>query len=688
MRVPRGVREAWRLAMVPLVVWLLLVIVGTGVLLWQQNNSRQAVAERFDNGVQLLGDFMTTVVADQLVRERIQAQAWLIEPTVTARDFDLVVAGFGYPSAVLLDSDGRVIQNYPADSKLIGQDLAGRYEHLRTALQGRMAVSSVVPNAAQGISVVAFAVPFETTSGRRVFSGAISIKASPLSAYLSTALSLSKAEVRLADTGGHVLAATDTFDSAEPTLASEDAPLNTALGRASDGRYRAGGAWWRYSSVAIPGTPWRMSAAVRESELYASLVDNEIAGRAALGGAALVGLAVVVAIGRVRVSRRGLLVSERRFRKVFDGSRIGMVLADLQGRCVWVNPAACQILGRGEDEVLGHLLADFGHPDDAGLSTGPMRDCLAGDIDGFDLDKRYVRPEGDVVEASVTTAVLRDEQDRPQYFATQIINTTERRALERERERIQTELTERAAELQDANTNLADVMAMLSHDVRQPLAKIVGLGGLLQEEWGEIPAHTRINYIQRMTAAGHRANDLVTDILTLAQLDAGAILARPVRIDISQAAREAVAAHHISAGTPISVIVPDETAGLADPAQLQLVLGNLLTNATKYGTPPIEVTVVNAEEQVAIRVADRGEGVPPEFVPRLFDRFARAESGVATTTAGTGLGLYLVRQLAQAGGLDVSYEPNQPHGAVFTVSIPRAAHVPRVSTPEKENVFP
>jgi signal transduction histidine kinase len=85
------------------------------------------------------------------------------------------------------------------------------------------------------------------------------------------------------------------------------------------------------------------------------------------------------------------------------------------------------------------------------------------------------------------------------------------------------------------------------------------------------------------------------------------------------------------------------------------------------------VTVVNAGERVAIRVADHGEGVPAEFVPHLFDRFARAESGVATTASGTGLGLYLVRQLAQAGGLDVSYEPNPPGGAIFTLSVPRTS---------------
>ncbi|MET3422279.1 PAS domain S-box-containing protein [Actinoplanes tereljensis] len=671
MRVPRSLRLSWRPVVVPLLVWLVLVAVGTGVLLWQQRHSRQAVAERFDGGVSVLGTFMTSVVGQQILSERVQAETALTDPVVSAREFTRLVGGLGYPAAALLDSRGRVIQNYPAEPSLVGQDLSARYDYLRTALQGQTAVSQVVRSATRGVPMVGFAVPFETTSGRRVFAGAIPVRASPLAVYFTTALSLTGARVQIVDTAGSIAAATDTFDIADPTLAAQNGPLATALDQGPNGRYRAGGKWWRYSSGAIDGAPWRLSATVPEDVLFASLIDNEIAGRAALGGAALVGLAVVLAAGRARTSRRDLLFSERRFRKVFDGSRSGMLLTDIQNRCLRINPAACQIFGRTEQQVLGRPIEDFTHPEDAGRTAEPMQDCLDGRSDGFDLEKRYVRPDGQVIEASITTAVLRDEDDRPQYFATQIVDTTERSALEREREHNRAELARRSAELQDANTHLADVMAMLGHDVRQPLAKIVGLGGLLQEEWAGIPGHTRLNYVQRMTAGGHRANDLVTDILMLAQFDAGAMLAHPVRIDLSEAAREAVAAHHISAGTPISVIAPDETTGLADAAQLQLILGNLLTNATKYGRPPIEVTVLNAGEQVAVRVADHGEGVPADFVPHLFDRFARAGSGVATTQAGTGLGLYLVRQLAQAGGLDVTYEPNQPSGAVFVLTVPR-----------------
>jgi signal transduction histidine kinase len=179
-----------------------------------------------------------------------------------------------------------------------------------------------------------------------------------------------------------------------------------------------------------------------------------------------------------------------------------------------------------------------------------------------------------------------------------------------------------------------------------------------------------------MTAAGHRANGLVTEVLTLAQLDAGAIVARPVRLDVAHTVRETAAAHTASDGHRITVTAPDQTIGLADPTHLQLIIGNLLGNATKYGAPPVEIIVANSAEHIRVEVRDAGEGVPKAFIPNLFDRFTRADTGVATARPGTGLGLYLAAQLADTGGLRLTYAPNQPHGARFILTLPRDTRLP------------
>jgi PAS domain S-box-containing protein len=441
------------------------------------------------------------------------------------------------------------------------------------------------------------------------------------------------------------------------------------------GSYANAGQTWRYASQPVAGTPWTLSATVGEDVLFAPAAGDQTAGRAGLAAAAAVGLLVVGAVARARRNRRDLQLSEQRFRKVFDNSRIGMLLTAPDGRFLRVNPALCQILGRSDQQLLGSPLATIAHPDDAHVGVDQVRDCLVGRIDGFDADKRYLHADGHTIEAAVTTALMRDGSGQAQYFATQIIDVTERRALERARQRNEAQLAERAEQLQQANAQMADFLAMLTHDVRQPLTSVVAAGELMLADWADMPDDDKHHYVQRMIIAGHRASSLVGEILTLAQLDAGALVAHPIRLDVAHAVREAVAVHDAPADQPITVMAPDECTALADAAHLQLILGNLLGNATKYGAPPVTITVANDPDHVRIRVSDHGEGVPDTFAPYLFDRFSRADSGVAVTKAGTGLGLYFVRQLADASGLSIDYQTNQPHGAVFTLALPHAAAI-------------
>ncbi|MCW2712323.1 MAG: ATP-binding region, ATPase domain protein, partial [Marmoricola sp.] len=106
---------------------------------------------------------------------------------------------------------------------------------------------------------------------------------------------------------------------------------------------------------------------------------------------------------------------------------------------------------------------------------------------------------------------------------------------------------------------------------------------------------------------------------------------------------------------------------MTDPLRFQQMLSNLLSNARKYGKPPFLVRVTSQGTQVTIDVEDSGPGVPEEFVPRLFQEYARAPGA---TARGTGLGLFVVRALAEAQGGGASYAPRRPHGSVFTLHLP------------------
>jgi PAS domain S-box-containing protein len=682
-------RTGWRFLAAPFAVWLVLTCMGAGTLFWVERTSKQGIVDRYHDRVGLTANLVETTVRDLIDRERTQATAFLTDPVVNQRDFNRSVGGFGYPAAVLLDEEGRLLQVFPANSALLGSRIATRYPHLTTAVnEGRPAVSPVVASAARGFPVVAFAVPFDTPAGMRVFSGAVAVGQGPIASYLRNAVVLDQVKVHLVDTSDAIVATNHDRTENVALFVNEEPDLARALGRAAQGRYLADDQWWRYTSLAIPDTPWRLSAAVPEDVLYANSAGSRAAGRAALFTASGVGLLVVAATARARRNRRDLHSSEQRFRKLFDHSRIGMAMFDCEGHFLRVNPALCKLLGRDESQLVGVNYADITHPDDLPSCISRVQDCLSGRVNGFDLEKRYLHADGGVIEVVITAYLLRDEAGRCQYFATQIVDVTERRMLERARRADAAELSRHAERLEHANEQMADFMAMLSHDVRQPLTTIVSAGEMLLDDWTDMPDETRRHYLRRMTTGGHRAEQLVSEILTLAQLDAGALAARPVRLDVAHAARQAVATQGYEASQGVTVTAPDQAMATADPVHLALLLGNLLGNAVKYGAPPINVTVRPDRDRVLIKVSDHGEGVPAAFVPHLFERFTRAETGVATTKPGTGLGLYLVARLARASGATIEYQPNQPRGAMFVLSLPctAGAHLP--ATAESSRPLP
>jgi signal transduction histidine kinase len=236
-----------------------------------------------------------------------------------------------------------------------------------------------------------------------------------------------------------------------------------------------------------------------------------------------------------------------------------------------------------------------------------------------------------------------------------------------------------ARALRTANRRSADMVAMLSHDARQPLTTIINYSQLVLEDWhaetpGPLPAADNDvpASLERVIGAAHRLNNLVDDVLDTARLDAiPTHNARPVLV--KQIVTEAVSdsgAH----GILIDTTAIEPVWAHTDPTHLRQIIANLIGNALKYGAPPVTITTRSTTDHVIIDVSDAGPGVPAEFVDRLFDRFSRATT--ETTKQGSGFGLYIVQRLAEANGGHITYQPGQPTGACFTVTLPAATVVP------------
>ena len=265
-----------RRAISPVWVWSVLLVVLVAVfgslLVTSQAGADDDAAETFDSRVEVAGAFVRAYGDDLVSREAAQGTALLADPTVDPRTFELLVAGFGFQGAVLLDGDGRALATYPNDPARLGQDLATGSDHLAAALAGTPAVSGLVTSMVEGIPVVAFATPFDTANGRRVFSGEVAVDATPLPDYVANAVPVDDRELYIIDAAGHVLALSrsDERDGAGRTIDELEPELAAAL-VAGAHRFVENGDRHYLTSVDVQGFGWRIVAAAPEGAVLQPL---------------------------------------------------------------------------------------------------------------------------------------------------------------------------------------------------------------------------------------------------------------------------------------------------------------------------------------------------------------------------------------------------------------------------------
>lgn len=224
-----------------------------------------------------------------------------------------------------------------------------------------------------------------------------------------------------------------------------------------------------------------------------------------------------------------------------------------------------------------------------------------------------------------------------------------------------------AKDLAATNGALRDMIAMTSHDVRNPLSVILGFAGLLGSD-DDLSPRDRQEFAGFIHEAATRANLMLEDLLEVTKLEAGVVSPRKAVIHLASAV-QAVCQQNRRSVPDVFHNVPDELEVAVDPDHFHRILTNLITNASKYGAPPISVTGQGVGGRVLVHVSDEGPGVPREFVPHLFKKFARSDEAKESATDGTGLGLTIVSGLATANGGSVWYEPKDPTGSRFVVEL-------------------
>ncbi|BAL88309.1 putative multi-sensor signal transduction histidine kinase [Actinoplanes missouriensis 431] len=369
---------------------------------------------------------------------------------------------------------------------------------------------------------------------------------------------------------------------------------------------------------------------------------------------------------------RRLADSERRVRSHFEHAAVGQVIHGIDDRIEEANPAFLDMVGTTARKLTGSKLTE--------LFAVPDRDAHRRDLDEVIADRRprisreltLMRADGRHLDAQVTVSAVRDADGRPAQLVSILQDISARRAAEAARDAAHLELADRNRELEAANQLKSDLMGMLGHEIGNPLAMILGHLELARTD-DDLP-EPFAGLLERIHRNARRLDTIVNEVLALVRIDAGQLTALPSPTVVADHIDAALAA---GAATGVPVDCPRGLVALMQPSHLDHVLINLISNAAKYGggVTAIVAFARRASGTAVLEVHDEGPGVPPDFRDRLFGRLTRADS-TASTAPGTGLGLYIVRELARANGGDVTYRPAAGHGSVFVLTMPLALHTP------------
>jgi diguanylate cyclase (GGDEF)-like protein len=266
----RFARDGWIARLIVALISVSLIGGAAFALHSSQSTSRRDVDARFESRAALAANFIGTYATELTAREALVAASTLggADPTPA---FQANIAAFGFEEGSLLDSSGHALAVWPVTPALIGTDFGSQFVPLQRALLGYVVVSDVAATSPTTPPIVGFAIPFDTASGRRVFSGAYLISSTPLAAFLADSTTLKGAQLYLTDSTGVVFATNNTQPSTAQTLTQLNPALGSAATKTSTGTYRSGSTPYTYVKTPIPGTPWSYVIAAPTSGVYTSV---------------------------------------------------------------------------------------------------------------------------------------------------------------------------------------------------------------------------------------------------------------------------------------------------------------------------------------------------------------------------------------------------------------------------------
>jgi PAS domain S-box-containing protein len=346
---------------------------------------------------------------------------------------------------------------------------------------------------------------------------------------------------------------------------------------------------------------------------------------------------------------------------MFDSAVAGIAEFTGDGHLIAVNDRYCKMVGRTRDELLnGMTCVEITHPDDQEMARAALQTLVDGEP-SFILEKRYVRPDGEIVWVHKSVSAIRREGLLKSSVAI-VTDVTERKRVEDE--------LRTASELKD------QFLGLVSHELRTPTSTVVANALILLRRGDQLAEDDRQQALEDIASEGTKLQRVIENLLLLTRLDvAGEPVAEQVALEKMLAERVEVFLRRRPART-VSLEFDDALPAVhGQEALLAMVVDNVLSNADKYSPADTEIEVTartRVDGLVEFRIGDRGIGIDPGEMPQLFVPFFRT-ANARGYASGMGLGLAVCRRILDAYGGTICAEGRREGGTDFILTLQTSA---------------
>ena len=360
-----------------------------------------------------------------------------------------------------------------------------------------------------------------------------------------------------------------------------------------------------------------------------------------------------------------ILTDEGVFKIIFENAYNGFAIVGLEGAWIKVNESICEMLGYTENELYATNFQKLTHPDDLGNDMVNLNKLLSGEIDSYQIEKRYIHKEGDTVWGLLSVSLVRDTLNKPLYFVSQINNITKRKKIEADK----TELT---AIMKQKNKRLTSFAQIVTHNLRTHSANLCLIRDFIKQKDPDFATTQSFSLLKQSI---DELKDTVVDLSELSQISKQReqdLKKLHLKNHVQRCLNSINALILIANAEIRSNIAPKiHIKGVA--SYVDSIMLNILTNAIKYRSKSrpliIELSTEIKEDTVVLKIKDNGIGID---MKRNADKLFGLYNTFTDHEDSRGVGLYITRAQIESIGGNISVKSKLDEGTEFLLKFAKA----------------